>query len=143
MTMHIQKGLSTLNTRKPRKKKYTTKQLEKLETDRKRHNKEMRRQNLHRFQIFTLEDYLKYLKGEYKPKPSDKKVADSTISEKPYVRVAKHYPSLSDAESGYAPKKENDVYTGTLIKGIGVMHKSNAVPVTDSKQMEELSKMSS
>ena len=37
-------------------------------------------------------------------------------------------------------KKEPNVYTGTLIKGIATMHKSNAVPVMNQKQ-EEISKM--
>ena len=42
---------------------------------------------------------------------------------------------------GSTAKKEPNVYTGTLIKGIATMHKSNAVPVIDQKQAEEISKM--
>ena len=38
-------------------------------------------------------------------------------------------------------KKEENKYTGTLIKGIATMHKSNAVPVIDKNQMEEISRM--
>ena len=50
------------------------------------------------------------------------------------------YPSM-DSMSGSTAKKEPNVYTGTLIKGIATMHKSNAVPVMNQKQAEEISKM--
>lgn len=43
--------------------------------------------------------------------------------------------------TGNTNKPESKVYTGTLIKGIATMHKSNAVPVIDEKQMIEISKM--
>jgi hypothetical protein len=32
-------------------------------------------------------------------------------------------------------------YTGTLVKGIATMHKSNAVPVIDEEQMKDISRM--
>jgi hypothetical protein len=32
-------------------------------------------------------------------------------------------------------------YTGTLVKGIGTMHKSNAVPIIDEEQMKDLASM--
>ena len=38
-----------------------------------------------------------------------------------------------------APNKNK--YTGTLVKGIGTMHKSNAVPVIDEEQMRDLATM--
>ena len=41
------------------------------------------------------------------------------------------------------PRQESPVYTGTLVKGIATMHKSNAVPVISQKEAEEISKMSS
>lgn len=43
--------------------------------------------------------------------------------------------------TGNTNKPEPKIYTGTLIKGIATMHKSNAVPVIDEKQMIEISKM--
>lgn len=43
--------------------------------------------------------------------------------------------------TGNTNKVSENVYTGTLIKGIATMHKSNAVPVIDEKQMIEISKM--
>lgn len=38
-------------------------------------------------------------------------------------------------------KKENPVYTGTAIKGIGTMHKSNAVPIFTDEQAVEIATM--
>ena len=32
-------------------------------------------------------------------------------------------------------------YTGTLVKGIGTMHKSNAVPIIDEEQMKDIARM--
>ncbi len=38
-------------------------------------------------------------------------------------------------------KKERQKYTGSVVIGIAVMHKSNLVPVIDQKQAEECAKM--
>lgn len=38
-------------------------------------------------------------------------------------------------------KKENPVYTGTLIKGIGTMHKSNAVPIFSDEEAVAIATM--
>lgn len=38
-------------------------------------------------------------------------------------------------------KKEPPVYTGTAIKGIGTMHKSNSVPVFSDEQAVEIATM--
>lgn len=40
-----------------------------------------------------------------------------------------------------ATKKESPQYTGTLIKGIATMHKSNAVPILNQEDAEAISKM--
>jgi len=42
---------------------------------------------------------------------------------------------------GNAVLKPNPVYTGTMIKGIATMHKSNAVPVFSDEQAVDISKM--
>ena len=38
-------------------------------------------------------------------------------------------------------KPEQKVYTGTKVKGIGTMHKSNAVPIFSDEEAIEISKM--
>jgi hypothetical protein len=58
----------------------------------------------------------------------------------PEDRSTRHIPSR-DSGSGIATKKEPQKYTGTLIKGIATMHKSNAVPIINEEQAIEISKM--
>jgi len=57
------------------------------------------------------------------------------------MEEAKKYPSRDDGTVGATPRKERQQYTGTLVKGIGTMHKSNAVPVIDEEQMKDLARM--
>jgi len=58
----------------------------------------------------------------------------------PACRETPKHPSLPFTG---APcyKKPNPVYTGTAIKGIGTMHKSNAVPVFSDEQAIEIATM--
>ena len=46
-----------------------------------------------------------------------------------------------DTTMYYTEKRESLKYTGTLVKGIATMHKSNAVPVIDEEQMKDISRM--
>ena len=46
-----------------------------------------------------------------------------------------------DTGVAVATKKESPVYTGTLIKGIATMHKSNAVPILNQEDAEAIAKM--
>lgn len=63
---------------------------------------------------------------------------------------AKQYTSLMEEYmkngnyheiAGDCTKKETMKYTGTLVKGIATMHKSNAVPVISQQEAEDISKM--
>jgi hypothetical protein len=51
-----------------------------------------------------------------------------------------HIPSR-DTGAGNATLKAPKVYTGTKVKGIATMHKSNAVPVFSDEEAVEISKM--
>jgi hypothetical protein len=42
---------------------------------------------------------------------------------------------------GNAVLKPSPVYTGTMVKGIATMHKSNAVPVFSNEEAVDISKM--
>jgi len=57
-----------------------------------------------------------------------------------YRRETREYPSRPDT-NGVAAKVVAPQYTGTLVKGIGTMHKSNAVPIIDEEQMKDLARM--
>ncbi len=50
-----------------------------------------------------------------------------------------HIPSRDTG--GNATLKEPKVYTGTMVKGIATMHKSNAVPVFSDEQAVDISRM--
>jgi hypothetical protein len=54
--------------------------------------------------------------------------------------TARKIQSLNTIASN-TERKESLKYTGTLVKGIATMHKSNAVPVIDEEQMKEISRM--
>lgn len=58
----------------------------------------------------------------------------------PADRSTKHIPSLNSG-AAVATKAEPKVYTGTLIKGIATMHKSNAVPILNEEDAIAISKM--
>ena len=56
-----------------------------------------------------------------------------------YIRKPDLPPVSNYVGNGY--KREEKTYTGTLIKGVATMHKSNAVPVINKQQAEEISRM--
>jgi len=58
----------------------------------------------------------------------------------PYRRQTVSYTSAPDT-TGVAPRLHTMYYTGTLVKGIGTMHKSNAVPVINEEEMKDLARM--
>ena len=94
----------------------------------------------------TFEEFVDALHGRVKtdrPKftPMNTNQTDPTLE-----RIRKHkemYPSLnsSNFDPNATAKKEPQKYTGTLIKGIATMHKSNAVPVINDEQAQEISRM--
>ena len=47
----------------------------------------------------------------------------------------------SNSIIGDCTKKQSQRYTGTFVKGVAQMHKSNAVPITSSKDAKEVARM--
>lgn len=58
----------------------------------------------------------------------------------PYRRETPNFRSAADTV-GVAPRVDSMQYTGQLVKGIGTMHKSNAVPIIDEQHMKDIAKM--
>jgi len=58
----------------------------------------------------------------------------------PAGRETVRYPSL-DTGLGVATKPSPKIYTGDKVMGIATMHKSNAVPVFNSEEAVEISRM--
>ena len=137
--MALVRGLSTLNTRK-RKTKITKAKLAQYELEWRKHNKWAKSKGLHDLRYDTVEEYINYCLGKTKLNRDD---FQTYSAPKAYRRETPDYPSMemSMASAGSGTKKESPKYTGTLIKGIATMHKSNAVPVIDQKQAEEISRM--
>jgi hypothetical protein len=52
----------------------------------------------------------------------------------------KHLPSKV-TQGGEATKKPDKVYTGTAMKGVATMHKSNMIPVFDDQHMVDIANM--
>ena len=79
-------------------------------------------------------------------KPSRKKEFipyETPTTPKPFIRDTASDPSRETANiPGSCSKREPHKYTGTLIIGIGQMHKSNAVPIMrDTNQAIEIAQM--
>ena len=144
MTMHLAQGLSTISTKKRKPTKLTQKRLQELEVEWRQYNKRMRQKHCHYAQFKTLDDYIAYIRGQYKPKQKVEKEFKPYVPPQTINRNTKDYPSLttSNAIPGSCAKKPPQQYTGDLIVGIATMHKSNAVPVMrGTKQAEDIAKM--
>ena len=52
-------------------------------------------------------------------------------------------PYIASRDTGWVPcvKHTDQAYTGTKVKGIGTMHKSNAVPIFSDQEAQDISKM--
>jgi len=94
----------------------------------------------------------KHAANSIKKKPIEFKtyVPKTNQLEKLREQQAKQYKSLMEEYmangkwhelSGDCTKRENPVYTGTLIKGIATMHKSNAIPVISKEEATDISRM--
>lgn len=136
--MHMISGVNTANTKK-RKPKMTKSNLERWAREMQVYNKDARRRG---DQTLTLDQYIDYIHGYGLPK------AQKSVSNEPYVaqksvnyRETTVYKSNTDTGTGVCAAKESPKYTGTLVKGIGTMHKSNAVPIIDEEQMKDLARM--
>ncbi len=147
MTMHLVRGMTSLNTKK-RKSKMTAGKLERLQKEHREHNKHMKRLNCHS-NIMTFEEYVDYVHGNYKPKQKLSAVK-LPWKQEGYTRETEHVPSHNSEYSfGPATKKEALQYTGERkLVGIAMMHKSNLVPVfaddddkTGQKQATEIAQM--
>ncbi len=82
-------------------------------------------------------DQIKARKKEYKPLQISQEQLDREAKRKEFDEK---YPSMNTMK-GNTNKKEPQQYTGTLIKGIAQMHKSNAVPIINKEQAVVVAKM--
>jgi len=149
MTMHLVRGMTTLNTKK-KKRKITKAKMARWTEEHRKHNKHMKKLGCHG-NIMTLDEYIDYVHGQYKPKSEPSVVKEPWHqSGNSFERPQQNYPSMI-SEKSFAPctRKEPLQYTGKRkLIGIATMHKSNMVPVfaddddkTGSKQATEIATM--
>jgi hypothetical protein len=105
------------------------------------HQKSKKKKNLTKKQR-ELKDSWNELVNKYETKPVMLKT-NNRLNYKltaPPGRETKQYPSLN---SGYYDtfKKEEKVYTGDKMKGIGTLHKSNAVPIFTDEEAKDQANM--
>jgi len=148
MTMHLARGLSTISTKKRKKKALTQKDIDRYTIEWRKHNKSMRRANNHSLQYDTVDDYISYVRGEYKAPvksrgtytPDSSWRRDETKIPSAMEEAIKNGTFNRGCSGG--TKKETPKYTGDLIVGIATMHKSNAVPVMrGTDQAKEIARM--
>jgi len=128
MTMHLEGPWLSTTGKKKGKKKFASAE--------------------HKRKAEQLDESWKELQKKWGIEVEEKKRKRAMTSEvwkpdtKSYTRYGtdvKH-PSLPFT-GGPCPKVPDKVYTGTMIKGIGTMHKSNAVPVFSNEEAEDIAKM--
>ena len=133
--MHLAQGFSTVRTNRKLQPKMTKTNIEKWSKDLHSHNKMLKRLGQPKM---TFEEYVDYLHGRVKP--TKKRFSEYTANRPASYRETPAYPSR-DSGTGVAAKTETMKYTGTLVKGIATMHKSNAVPIIDDQQAKDISSM--
>lgn len=72
--------------------------------------------------------------------PKERSLSTTYSLGTPAGRETPRHPSR-DTGLANAVYKPNPVYTGSMVKGISTMHKSNAVPVFSQEEAIEISKM--
>lgn len=137
MSMHLA-GPWLTTTKTNRSIKISKARLKQLRADLVGHNEFLKRCKL---PTMTLDQYIDYVYGKKKIKDFKPKSKNLPVKESNTGPV---YPSLNTnfkELSGVCAKKEEQVYTGSKLIGIAVMHKSNLVPVFSRDDATELAKM--
>ncbi len=125
MTMHLVRGMTSLNTTQRKAKGRTQADRDAQAA----HNKWLRERGLHPSQ----------LKAKL---PHDAKGRRLGVGDMPDYSARQDTVPTSDVIMATATKKQENTYTGNEIAGIGLLHKSNLVPVRkDSNDAKEIARM--
>ena len=138
MTMHLVGPYLTTTSYKKRKMKITKTALANYQMEHKDYTRRLKQAGRHREQL-TLEQYIDYRCGKLKLNKEEPKFTTYNPPKR-YRRETPAIPSHSTGV-GTAVRAPDKVYTGNKIKGIGTMHKSNAVPIFSDEEAVAISKM--
>lgn len=119
-------------------KKLTKKQMAQYELEWRTHTRNMKVKHQYDLIFPSLDDYINNKFGLVKKSQNFKELITSST----YRRDNLNIPSRTCISSGNETAQRNGLkYTGTLIKGISITHKSNLVPVTSQEQAIDIAHM--
>jgi tRNA 2-selenouridine synthase SelU len=121
---------TTTNTKKRKSKVSAAKYMQ----DWVDYNKQMKRIGA---KTKTFDEYIAYRQGKSNPK-----LKGGVKNPMEATTLRRETPKYeSGVGIGVTFGRKENVYTGTLIKGIATMHKSNAVPIISEEQAHEVARM--
>jgi hypothetical protein len=85
----------------------------------------------------------KKMAPKFSGKPVEPKRTGTLVSSGPKIPPGRETPHIESRDTGWVActKSQDQEYTGTKVKGIGTMHKSNAVPIFSDDEARDISKM--
>jgi hypothetical protein len=85
----------------------------------------------------------KKMAPKFSSKPVEPKRNGTLVSSGPRIPPGRETPQINSVDTGWVTctKAQDQEYTGTKVKGIGTMHKSNAVPIFSDNEAKDISKM--
>ena len=116
MSMHLVRGMSSLNTKKRKRQRSPGWEKSQME-----HNAWLKKMGVHPSQLKEKEKHGGYSIPDYS-------------SDGPTIPT-------SDRITAIEGKKTRNIYTGTYVCGIATLHKSNMVPVSSGKDAKEIARM--
>ena len=156
MSMHLVGPYLTTTSYKKRKDKVTKAQQEELERGWRERNVRLREMGLPKETFEQYQEWV-YGKGKKAKKEVIHKAISKTATTAAPVRVdqaqilGKETDSCKNNEkeqthgklwtTGAVTTKQAPAYTGSKIIGIGIMHKSNLVPIFSSDEAQDIAKM--
>lgn len=88
----------------------------------------------------TMGQYITYRSGKQR-RYRGKGVPKSPMEATTLRREAPKYPSGDTYQGTFVAVKKEQQYTGDKLMGIGIMHKSNLIPIFKQEDAEEIARM--
>jgi len=138
-SMHLVPGMTSLNTKKAKVKITKARMLE-LKEEHRLHNKKYKKDpHLAHLMVMDFDTYVKYVFGKLKFKKKDR---GQYVGEPMINNRVSPPKTKTKVEPHVCAKKEPKVYDGERkLIGIGILHKSNLVPIFDEEHAKDLAKM--
>jgi hypothetical protein len=129
MTMHLEGPWLSTTGKKPGKKKWAS-------AEQKRKAEQLQEAWEAKLKAWGLD-------AEEKKRKRGLSAPTMSINSGPKIPPGRETPHIASRDTGWVPctTTPNQEYTGTKVKGIGTMHKSNAVPIFSDEEAVEISTM--